>query len=150
WFSIVRRRVERDLLRSQEELRKEVAVRTQQANLLNLAHDPIFVRDMDGVITYWNRGAQELYGWTAEQAIGKHAFDLLRTVSAKPPDEIEKELLHNGRWEGELEKKKADGTNVWVASRWSLQRDENERPVAVLQSENDVTERKHREEHIRK
>jgi K+-sensing histidine kinase KdpD len=62
WFSAIRRRVERDLLQSRNELVQEVAVRTQQASLLNLTHDTIFVRDMNHVITYWNRGAQELYG----------------------------------------------------------------------------------------
>ena len=71
WFSAVRRRVERDLRQSRDDLEKEVALRTQQANLLNLTHDTIFVRDMSDIITYWNRGAEELYGWTAEQAIGK-------------------------------------------------------------------------------
>src|ERR1700722_16124951 len=71
WFSAVRRRVERDLLQSRDELEREVAIRTQQAGLLNLTHDTIFVRDMSAIITYWNRGAQEMYGWTPEQAIGK-------------------------------------------------------------------------------
>jgi PAS domain S-box-containing protein len=90
-----------------------------------------------------------MYGWTAEQAVGRRKHDLLRTVFPKPFDEIQKELLDTGRWEGELEKTKADGTIVSVASRWSLQRDENGNPVAVLESENDITERKHREEHVR-
>jgi K+-sensing histidine kinase KdpD len=59
-FAAVRRRFERDLLQSRDELEREVAKRTQQASLLNLTHDSIFVRDMDNVIAYWNRGAQEL------------------------------------------------------------------------------------------
>ena len=149
WFSAVRRRVERELLRSRDELQKQVAMRTQQANLLDLARDPIFVRDMDGVITYWNRGAQEFYGWTAEQAVGKRTQDLLRTVFPKPFDEIDKELRSTGRWEGTLEKRKADGSSVSVESRWSLQRDENKNPVAILESENDVTERKRAEQKFR-
>src|SRR6516225_5500130 len=148
WFSGLRRRAERELLRSRDALQKEAATRTQQASLLDLAHDPIFVRSMDGVITYWNRGAQELYGWTPEQAVGKRTHDLLCTVFPKPFDEIQKELLLTGRWEGTLEKTKADGTNVSVASRWSLQRDENENPIAILETENDITERKYREMHI--
>ena len=149
WFSAVRRRVERELLRSRDELQKQVAMRTQQANLLDLARDPIFVRDMSGVITYWNRGAQEFYGWTAEQAVGKGTQDLLRTVFPKPFDEIDKELRSTGRWEGTLEKRKADGSSVSVESRWSLQRDENKNPVAILESENDVTERKRAEQKFR-
>src|SRR6516162_8905672 len=149
WFSGIRRRAERELLRSRDELQKEVATRTQQASLLDLAHDPIFVRDMDGVITYWNRGAQELYGWTAEQAVGKRTQDLLRTVFPKPYEEIQEELLQTGRWEGTLEKTKADGTNVSVASRWSLQCDENKNPIAILETENDITERKKAEQKFR-
>ncbi|QNI33133.1 DUF4118 domain-containing protein [Alloacidobacterium dinghuense] len=149
WFSAIRRRVEVNLLRSRDELQREVAIRTQQANLLNLAHDPIFVRDMNGVITYWNRGAAELYGWEAEQAIGRRTDDLLRTVFPGPLEEVQAELLGTGRWEGELEKKKADGTAVLVASRWSLQRGEHESPIAILQSENDITERRRREDEIR-
>src|SRR5262249_48411602 len=71
WLSAVRRRVELELRQARDVLEIEVAERTQQASLLNLTHDSIFVRDMNDVITFWNRGAQELYGWTAEEAIGK-------------------------------------------------------------------------------
>jgi len=149
-FAAVRRRVERDLLQSRDELEREVAERTQQASLLNLTHDTIFVRDMSDVITYWNRGAQELYGWTPEEAIGKGAHQLLQTVFPMPIDEIRGELLRAGRWEGEIEKTKGDGTQVVVASRWSLRRDEQERPVAILETNNDITERKRTEEKIRK
>jgi PAS domain S-box-containing protein len=148
WFSAVRRRVERELLRSRDELEKEVTVRTQQASLLNLTHDTIFVRDMSDVITYWNRGAQELYGWTAEDAMGKNSRELLQTISSTPLEDIRAELLRTNRWEGELKKTKADGTQVVVASRWSLRRDEREQPVAVLETNNDITERKRREEEI--
>ena len=149
WFSAVRRRVERDLLQSHDELEKEVAVRTQQASLLDLTRDTIFVRDMSDIITYWNRGAQELYGWTAEQAIGKHAHQLLRTVFPVSLEEIQTELLSTSRWEGELEKTKADGTHLVVASRCSLQRDERDSPIAILETNNDVTQRKRGEEEIR-
>jgi PAS domain S-box-containing protein len=149
WFSGVRRRVERALLQSRDALEREVAIRTQQANLLDLTHDTIFVRDMNHVITYWNHGAQELYGWTPEQAIGKRSQQLLRTVYPAPIEEIQAELLRTGRWEGEIEKTKADGTPVFVASRWSLQRDEHESPIAILETNNDITERKRGEEEVR-
>jgi PAS domain S-box-containing protein len=150
WFSAVRRRVERELLQSRDELEKEVTVRTQQASLLNLTHDTIFVRDMGDIITFWNRGAQELYGWTAEEAIGKHSHQFLRTIFPVQIGEIQSELLRTGRWEGELEKTKADGTRVIVASRWSLRRDDEESPVAILETNNDITERKRGEEEVRK
>jgi PAS domain S-box-containing protein len=149
WFSAVRRRVEAELRQARDELEIEVAERTQQASLLNLTHDTIFVRNMSDVITYWNRGAQELFGWTAEEAIGRGAHELLRTAFPKPIDEIQAELLNSGRWDGELEKVRADGTPVVVASRWSLRRDERERPAAILETNNDITEGKRREEEIR-
>lgn len=150
WFSAVRRRVERELLEARDHLQIEVAERTQQASLLNLTHDSIFVRDMDFAITYWNRGAQELYGWTPQEAMGKRSQDLLETAFPVPLDEIRAELLRSGRWEGELKRSKSDGTEVVVASRWSLRRDEQERPVAIMETSNDVTERKHRQEEIQR
>jgi PAS domain S-box-containing protein len=149
-FSYRRRRIEQELRQARDELEAQVAVRTQQASLLNLTHDTIFVRDMSDVITYWNRGAQELYGWTAEQATGKHAHQLLQTAFPAPIEEIRAELLRTDRWEGELEKTKGDGIRVVVASRWSLRRNEQGRPVAILETNNDITERKRRDEEIGK
>src|SRR6202047_4951646 len=149
WFSAVRRRVEGELRQARDDLEIEVAERTQQASLLNLTHDTIFVRDMSDVITYWNRGAQELYGWTAEEAIGKRAHQLLQSVFPVSIEEVRAELLRSGRWGGELEKTRADGTKVVVSSRWSLRRDEQGRPAAILETNNDITERERREQEIR-
>lgn len=149
WFAAVRHRVEQELLQSQAELKTEVAERTQQASLLNLTHDSIFVRDTNDVITYWNRGSQELYGWTSEQAIGKRSPQLLRTEFPRPIEEIRAELVSSGRWDGEVTRTRSDGTQLVVASRWSLQRDEHDRPTAILETNNDITERKRREEEIR-
>ena len=150
WFSTVRRRAEAGLLQARDELEIEVAERTQQASLLNLTHDSIFVRDMNFVITYWNQGAGELYGWTSEEAMGKHSQELLQTAFPVPLDDILEELLRTGRWEGEVKRTKADGVEVIVASRWSLRRDELKRPVAILETSNDVTERKRWEQEITK
>lgn len=90
--------------------------KTQQASLLNLTHDTIFVGDMSDIITYWNTGAQELYGWTAEEVIGKRALDLFQTIFPAPIKDIRAELLRSGGWDGELEKIRADGTQVAAAS----------------------------------
>jgi PAS domain S-box-containing protein len=150
WFSSRRRRIEQELREARDKLEIEVAERTQQANLLNLTHDSIFVRDMDFLVTYWNLGSQELYGWTPEEAVGKQSHQLLDTVFPMPLDDIRAELMRTGRWEGELERTKADGTHMVVASRWSLQRDERQWPVAILETNNDITERKRTEEAIRK
>jgi PAS domain S-box-containing protein len=121
--------------------RAEEALRVQ-ASLLNLTHDTVFVRDMNDAITYWNRGAEEVYGWKKEEAIGQLSHQFTQTIFPAPLEEINEELLRTGRWEGELTHTKRDGTQVVVASRWSLQRDEQERPAAILETNNDITERK--------
>ena len=139
-----------------EELRKEIIERKrvedslrEQASLLNLTHDSVFVRDMNDVITYWNRGAEELYGWTREEAVGKVSHQLTQTIFSAPLEEINAELLRTGRWEGELVHTKRDGTQEVVASRWSLQRDEQGLPAAILETNNDITERKRAEAELR-
>ena len=149
WFSTLRRRVELNLREARDRLEIEVAERTQQASLLNLTHDSIFVRDMNGQVTYWNRGAQELYGWSAEEAVGKSTQDLLQATYPAPLEEINAQLLSMGRWEGEVIHTRADKSRVTVSSRWALRRDEQGQPLAVLETNNDITDRKRREEEIR-
>ena len=103
WFSTVRRRVEAELREARDKLEVEVVERTQQASLLNLTHDTIFVRDMGDLITYWNRGAQELYGWMAEEAIGRRSPELLQTVFPAAAGEIRAELERQGQRIGEYD-----------------------------------------------
>ncbi len=118
----------------------------EQARLLDLTHDAIFVWDMNSVIRYWNRGAEALYGWTAEQAVGRPGAEFLKTTFPAPFERIKEELLSAGRWEGELVRTKSDGTRVSVAGRWSLQRDARGMPVATLETNNDITDRKRADE----
>ncbi|HVH87920.1 MAG TPA: PAS domain S-box protein, partial [Terriglobales bacterium] len=137
WYGIVTDIEDRK--RAEETLR-------EQANLLNLTYDPIFVRDMSATIGYWNRGAEELYGWSAEEAKGKTCSELLQTILPMPLEQIKAELLNKDRWEGELVRSKKDGTKVIISSRWSLQRDKKGTPIAILETNNDITERKRAEE----
>ena len=104
---------------------------------------------MNDVITYWNRGAEALYGWGRDQAIGKVTHQLLQTSFPAPFEEITAELLRSDRWEGELGHAKQDGQRLVVASRWALQRDDRGRPVAILETNTDVTDRKRAEERLR-
>jgi PAS domain S-box-containing protein len=121
----------------------------EQAVLLDLTHDTIFVRDMNDVIRYWNRGAEELYGWTREEAVGHVSHDLMQTIFPAPLERISAEVLREGRWEGELVQTKRDGSRVVVASRWSVQRNHDGDPSGVLETNNDVTERKRAEDALR-
>lgn len=117
----------------------------EQAGLLELSYDPIFVRCMDHVITYWNRGAEDLYGWTRQEAVGKLSYELLHSEFPVPREEIMAEVIRNGRWEGEITRTKRDGTRVTVSSRWSLEWDKQGRPAKMLETNNDITERKRAE-----
>lgn len=124
-----------------ERTRAEEAAQ-RQAALLDLTHDTVFVRDPHDVVTFWNRGGQELYGWSAQEAVGSLAHELLKTEFPAPRDQITDELDRTGRWEGELTNAKRDGSKVIVASRWSLQRDSQGLPLATLETNNDITSRK--------
>jgi PAS domain S-box-containing protein len=148
-FAAARRRVERELREARDKLEIEVAERTRQASLLNLTHDTIFVRNMGDIITYWNRGAQDQYGWMGEDAIGKSSHELLHTIFPAPLEDIKANLLRTGRWDGDLVHTRRDGTKLTVASRWALQRDEHGQPTAILETNNDITERNRAQEEIR-
>ena len=102
-----------------------------QAQLLELAADAILVRDVGtGRIRYWNRGAEQLYGWLREEAVGQVAAHLLQTQFPRPIEAIEAELVRTGRWEGELVHTTRDGRQLIVASRWAVQTEDAGFPVA--------------------
>ena len=121
----------------------------EQASLLDVTHDAIVVRDMNDVITYWNHGAEELYGWPAAEAVGSPSHQLLRTVFPEPLAAIKGRLLEIGRWEGELIHTKRDGTQVVAASRWALQQDARGVPIAFLETNSDITQRKRADAELR-
>jgi len=123
-------------------IRRLAESQREQAGLLNLTRDTILVRDLNDVITYWNRGAEELYGWKSEEAVGQVAHDLLQTIFPAPLEDIMRELLAVGRWEGEFVHTTRDGSKVNVASRWSVQSDGRGRRLGTLETNNDITERK--------
>jgi PAS domain S-box-containing protein len=121
----------------------------KQAAIMDLAHDAIFVKDLDNKIQFWNNGATDLYGYDANEAIGKITHELLKT---KFPEQLEKikDILYNkGSWEGELIHKSIDGLIIYVASRWSLLRDEHGKPEVILEINRDITEKRIADENSR-
>lgn len=128
---------------AEDELAKKTTELEQRAHLLDRAQ--VLVRDASGTIIRWNRGAEEFYGWTREEALGKSPHELLQTEFPKPLEAIEAEILREGHWEGELTHTRRDGTRVTVASHQVLHRNERGEPAAILEVNNDITERKQAE-----
>jgi PAS domain S-box-containing protein len=101
---------------------------------------------MAGLVCYWSRGAESLYGWAAEQAAGRQVHDLLSTRFTGSREAVYRELKDRGRWGGELVRTRRDGGVITVASRWALQRDDGGRPVGTLEITYDVTGRRQAQE----
>jgi len=119
----------------------------EQARILDLAQ--VMVRDTKGHIVLWNLGAEKLYGYTREEALGRLSHELLRTEFPEPLEQIETKLDRTGAWEGELVHRKRDGSPIIVACIWVLHRDAQGRPLRILISSTDITERKRAEEALR-
>lgn len=113
----------------------------EQAGLLDQASDAIVVRDLDQRITYWNKSAERLYGWTAEEVMGRHVLDL-HVFEPSAYEAAMQTLLAKGEWSGELTQESRDGRRMLIQARWSLVRDETGAPRAILSTNSDITERK--------
>ncbi|MBA3554050.1 MAG: PAS domain S-box protein, partial [Gemmatimonadales bacterium] len=111
-----------------------------------LGHAAISARGLDGRIRFWSAGAERLYGWSADEAVGREVHELLPTESAVAVREALAELVVQGEWHGELSRRARDGSRVEVASHWILHRDESGQPEAVIEVDRDVTGQKHAEE----
>lgn len=148
-----RRRAEAELRAAYDELDGRVRERTaelmHQAQLISLTHDAIIERDMDDRITFWSKGAEETYGWTSGEAVGKIIHLLLDTHFPQGIDAIKEDLFSQGRWDGELIHLKKDGNRIVVMSRRVLRRNENGAPLGILEINNDISERKQVEQQLR-
>lgn len=122
---------------------------SDQAELLDLANDAIFVRTLDDKITYWNQGAERLYGWKRDEVLGRLSHDFLKTEFSRQFSEIKTQLLREGTWRGELIHSRRDGSRIVVASRWSVWSDKQGKPLGFLELNTDITERKRSEENMR-
>jgi PAS domain S-box-containing protein len=124
---------------------QSIDVLKEHAHILELAHDSIMMFDLHSTISFWNRGAEEVYGWNRTEAIGQNIHTLLGTQFPIALEKIKQYLFLEGRWEGELIHSCRAGKQVIVASRWALKRDEWGNPLAILEINNDITRRKQME-----
>jgi len=123
------------------ELTAQAAELRRQAELLDLAQDAIIVRDLDGTIRFWNRGAEVLYGWSRNEAAGRVLHDLLHSRFPDTFESAVNQVERTGRWAGELIHTRRDGSLVTVFSRWAARRSE-EGGTELLELNTDITERK--------
>jgi PAS domain S-box-containing protein len=130
-------------------LRISESMYREHAELLELTHDAIFVRSLEKKILYWNRAAERLYGWQREEVRGRITHEFLHTVFPKPLPEIQAEVFEKGYWEGELIHTRRDGAQITVSSRWALRLDAAGKPVSILESNRDISHRKHEEQKFR-
>ena len=122
----------------------------QMSRLIDLAPDAIFIRGRDGTIRSWNRGAEQMYGWTKVEALGRISHDLLETRFPVSLAHLEDRMGRDGSWEGELIHSRRDGARIVVASRQVLDREERGEPTVVLEMNSDITERKRADDELRR
>ncbi|HTD54859.1 MAG TPA: ATP-binding protein [Silvibacterium sp.] len=136
-----------------QELEKRVSQRTEElserADLLDLATDAVMVRDMSGIVRFWNSGAENLYGWRREEIIGKHLHQTLHTKFPVPFPRVEATLYETGRWAGNLQQVTRSGEPVTVACRKALKIGKSGQPEAVLEIGRDITASLRAEEALR-
>jgi PAS domain S-box-containing protein len=153
--------MEEGLRKSRDELELRVRERTaelvsanedlqKQAALLDLSHDAIIVVDSADVVSFWNKGAEDLYGFTKEQAVGNVAYEFLQTRFPESLEKVVSQVINKGRWAGELTHTTSMGREIVVESRWALRSLEDGKPAGFLEVNRDITSRKVVEERFRK
>jgi PAS domain S-box-containing protein len=136
------------VFRDVSERRQEQIETAEQAALLELTQDSVFVIDMAGTVLFWSRGAEAMLGYSKSQAAGKISHDLLRTEFPQPLAEIQADLMRLGHWEGDLITNAQDGRRLVMGSRWALQWGKRDQAPRVLVINSDITERKRGEESL--
>lgn len=124
-----------------ERQRSEQRIR-EQAALLDIATDAIFVQNLENEILFWNKGAERLYGWNVEEARGNNTFQLLYEEPALEIESPQAILAAQGEWQGELTQLTKSGKRILVESRWTLVRDAKHKPKSILVVNTDITQKK--------
>lgn len=114
----------------------------EQAALLDITADAIVVSDLENQIVFWNKGAERLYGWTAEEALALDASELFFKETSSQLEAAQKTVAENGSWQGELHQITKQGKEIIVSSRWSLVRAPDGGPKSILVVNTDITQRK--------
>jgi PAS domain S-box-containing protein len=114
----------------------------EQAELIDISPDAISVRDLDCNVLVWNKGAEQMYGWTAAEILGKDSCELLFKQSSTQWETALQGILKAGEWQGEFQKFTKSGQNIRVSSHWKLLRDEAGQSHAILTIDRDITEQK--------
>ena len=102
----------------------DIELQPHQTHILDHVDQTVIARRRDGLIAFWNRGAEKMYGWTKDEALGQISHDLLQTQFPQSLESIEADLMEAGTWEGKLVHARRDGTQIEVQSRWVLQTQE--------------------------
>jgi two-component system, NtrC family, sensor kinase len=149
-LELLNRELEQRVLKRTAELRESENQLRQRADLLDLASEAIMVHDSDGVLQFWNSGAEAFYGWTREEVLGRNIHQILRTKVPSSAEQIESVISREGRWEGNLVQVTKNGGEVVVASRQVLQIDGRGARHAILEINRDITSQLQAEEALRK
>jgi two-component system, cell cycle sensor histidine kinase and response regulator CckA len=133
--------LERSIRYALERKRAQCKIR-QQAALLDVATDAIFVCDLNNQILFWNKAAEKLYGWSEEQAVGKNILQLWQEKSLLQLQSAFNLLLKKGAWEGELRQTTISGSDIIVESRWTLVSEFDDKSQTILVVNTDITQKK--------
>ena len=124
-------------------------VLSERGKLLDLSNDAVLIRDGSDRVTYWNKSASELYGYSREEAMGRVTHELLHTEFPESLECITEQLNRECRWTGQLIHRRKDGSQIIVASRWALNRNDGGNRKYVLETNNDITAQKQLESELR-
>lgn len=141
--AVYKHKIERRLREAEHSLRRQV-------EMINLSHDAIITTDPNHMITSWNAGAQEIYGWTAQEAAGQPIHEFLKTETTSSPSEMDGALQQNGRWDGELIHSARNGDRVFVESRQVLVPAEGGEIIGILEIDRNISDRKRAEAELQR
>nr|MDZ8009089.1 CHASE3 domain-containing protein [Nostoc sp. DedSLP05]MDZ8101910.1 CHASE3 domain-containing protein [Nostoc sp. DedSLP01] len=128
-----------------KELHQAKSQISEQGLMLDIVKDAIIERNIDNQILFWNQGAQNLYGWKVEEAVGKNILQLLYQENSPQLEDAYLSAIDTGEWQGELHQLTKEGKEIIVASRWILLRDENGEPKSILSANTEITQQKQSE-----